>query len=127
MTFCSDWVEGRNRNKIIERIVIDNTLDTKYIKALLLQQRENCVKEYESYYAGSKEDFAPQCVIDSIRNAAEPIITKFHCNHCSRPMAVTALEYKSNSYCNECFEERAAENELAKNTFKFMGDEFNLD
>lgn len=39
---------------------------------LLRQQRENCVKEYESYYAGSKEDFAPQCVINSIRNAAIP-------------------------------------------------------
>lgn len=50
---------------------------------------------------------------------------KFHCKHCDRPMAVTFLEYRSNSYCKMCFEERAAsipELKSELNTFEFMGD-----
>ena len=40
-------------------------------------------------------------------------------------MAVTFLEYRSNSFCNLCFEERAAINPVSKsrmNTFEFMGE-----
>jgi len=39
-------------------------------------------------------------------------------------MAVSYLEYRSNAYCNQCFDERA-DNKLPKNklnTFQFMGD-----
>ena len=45
-------------------------------------------------------------------------------------MNVSFLEYKSNSYCNLCFDERASLNPLVKsklNTFDFMGDCFNLE
>lgn len=31
----------------------------------------------------------------------------FNCKYCNREMNVTYLEYKSNSYCNLCFEDRA--------------------
>jgi hypothetical protein len=40
-------------------------------------------------------------------------------------MAVSALEYRSNSYCNQCFDERAASKPIVKsmlNTFEFMGE-----
>lgn len=40
-------------------------------------------------------------------------------------MAVSFLEYKSNSYCNKCFDGRAASKPVEKkrlNTFEFMGD-----
>lgn len=46
------------------------------------------------------------------------------CKYCKRPMAVSYLEYRSNAYCNQCFDERA-DNKLPKNklnTFQFMGD-----
>jgi hypothetical protein len=75
---------------------------------LLKEQRENCVKEYESYYAGSKEDFAPQCVIDSIRNAAIPtqvdLIENFHSHICQLIMEIDLYQNelsplrKSNSF-----------------------------
>ncbi len=50
---------------------------------------------------------------------------QFHCKYCARPMAVNFLEYRSNSFCNVCFDERAASKPIAKsrlNTFEFMGD-----
>lgn len=50
---------------------------------------------------------------------------QFHCKYCERPMAVSFLEYRSNSFCNVCFDERAASKPVAKsrlNTFEFMGD-----
>jgi len=40
-------------------------------------------------------------------------------------MAVSYLEYRSNAYCNQCFDERAASKPIPKstlNTFQFMGD-----
>jgi hypothetical protein len=40
-------------------------------------------------------------------------------------MAVSFLEYRSNAYCNKCFDERAASKPVEKsrlNTFEFMGD-----
>lgn len=49
----------------------------------------------------------------------------FNCKFCERPMAVSFLEYRSNSYCNMCFEERAASKPIEKsklNTFEFMGE-----
>lgn len=60
---------------------------------LLRHQRENCVKEYESYYAGSKEDFTPQCIIDSIRNAAIPTPIGTFCEKC-RKVICNCEEYK---------------------------------
>jgi len=48
-----------------------------------------------------------------------------HCKYCNRPMAVSYLEYRSNAYCNQCFDERAASKPMPKNilnTFQFMGD-----
>lgn len=50
---------------------------------------------------------------------------QFHCKYCERPMVVSFLEYRSNSFCNVCFDERAASKPVAKsrlNTFEFMGD-----
>lgn len=44
-------------------------------------------------------------------------------------MEVTFLEYRSNSYCNMCFNERATSKpiDLSRlNTFEFMGDVINL-
>ncbi len=46
----------------------------EYLNHLFKQQRENCLKEYKSYYAGSKEDFAPDCIVESILNAETPKI-----------------------------------------------------
>lgn len=54
---------------------------------------------------------------------------QFHCKYCERPMAVSFLEYRSNSFCNVCFDERAASKPVAKsrlNTFEFMGDVISL-
>ncbi len=48
-------------------------MNEKQIRSLLKQQRENCLKVYKNYYAGSDEDFAPQCVCDDIMNAEEPV------------------------------------------------------
>lgn len=45
-------------------------------------------------------------------------------------MEVSFLEYKSNSFCNLCFDERAANNPINKSkldTFGFMGDNFIVD
>lgn len=47
----------------------------------------------------------------------------FHCKYCNRPMKVNALEYKSNPFCNKCFDERARTLNLSQddlNTFVFM-------
>jgi hypothetical protein len=30
-----------------------------------------------------------------------------YCKYCNREMSVSFLEYKSNSYCNKCFDDRA--------------------
>ena len=52
-------------------------------------------------------------------------MTQFHCKFCNRPMAVSFLEYRSNAYCNKCFDERAASKPIEKsrlNTFEFMGE-----
>ena len=46
----------------------------EYLNHLFKQQRENCLKEYKSYYAGSKEDFAADCIVESILNAETPKI-----------------------------------------------------
>ena len=54
---------------------------------------------------------------------------QFHCKYCNRPMAVSFMEYRSNSYCNKCFNERAASKPVQKNrinTFEFMGESFSL-
>jgi len=40
-------------------------------------------------------------------------------------MAVSFLEYNSNSFCNKCFDDRAASKPKSKerlNTFEFMGE-----
>lgn len=53
----------------------------------------------------------------------------FQCKYCKRDMAVTFLEYRSNSFCNLCFDERAASKPIAKsrlNTFEFMGETIGL-
>lgn len=34
-------------------------------------------------------------------------MNKHRCKYCRREMNVSSLEYKSNSYCNICFDERA--------------------
>lgn len=34
-------------------------------------------------------------------------MTKHTCKYCQRVMKVTSLEFKSNSYCNVCFDERS--------------------
>lgn len=50
---------------------------------------------------------------------------QFNCKYCARPMAVNFIEYRSNSFCNACFNERAASKPVDKsrlNTFEFMGD-----
>jgi len=50
---------------------------------------------------------------------------QFYCKFCNRLMAVSFLEYRSNSYCNKCFNERVASKprlEDKLNTFEFMGD-----
>lgn len=47
-------------------------MNKEQVKALLKQQRENCLKQYTSYYAGSAEDYAPPCIINDIVNAPEP-------------------------------------------------------
>lgn len=55
---------------------------------------------------------------------------KYSCKYCNRKMDVSFLEYKSNSFCNLCFDERAANNPINKSklgTFDFMGDNFILD
>jgi hypothetical protein len=52
-------------------------------------------------------------------------MSQFSCKYCGRPMAVSYLEYRSNSYCNTCFNDRAASKPIEKsriNTFEFMGD-----
>lgn len=44
-------------------------------------------------------------------------------------MSVTFLEYRSNSYCNNCFDARASSKPVSKdrlNTFEFMGEIINL-
>jgi len=45
-------------------------------------------------------------------------------------MSVSFLEYRSNSYCNECFDERSA-TKISKNilfeSFDFMGETFPLE
>ncbi len=56
-------------------------------------------------------------------------MNKFECKYCSKPMHVSFLEYKSNSFCNECFDERSAitsTNEEQYNTFHFMGESFDI-
>lgn len=48
---------------------------------------------------------------------------EFKCKFCGSIMKVTALEYKSNQYCNGCFEDRAksiADNN--ENSFSFNGE-----
>ena len=51
----------------------------------------------------------------------------FYCKFCGREMNVSFLEYKSNSYCNLCFDERAKSIENPKrNTFEFMGEVISL-
>lgn len=53
---------------------------------------------------------------------------KFHCKFCKRVMKVTGLEFKSNQYCNLCFNERAKLIHPNKvNSFYFMGVEIPLD
>lgn len=54
---------------------------------------------------------------------------QFHCKYCERPMKVTALAYKSNQYCNACFEERVNKNLFGAKTsykFMFMGESFDI-
>ena len=44
-------------------------------------------------------------------------------------MPVSFLEYRSNSYCNECFEDRAGvlkSEDTCFDTFHFMGESFSL-
>lgn len=56
-------------------------------------------------------------------------MSQFSCKYCGRPMTVNFIEYRSNSFCNTCFNERAATNPIKKgkrNTFEFMGDVISL-
>lgn len=56
-------------------------------------------------------------------------MSQFHCKHCSRPMPVSFLEYRSNSYCNECFDERSASvvgKTTEFGTFEFMGESISV-
>jgi len=53
--------------------------------------------------------------------------TTFKCMFCKRPMEVSLLGYKSNQYCNHCFNERADSTQKQNlNTFEFMGDKIDL-
>jgi hypothetical protein len=56
---------------------------------------------------------------------------KFYCKFCKKEMKVTFLEYSSNSYCNECFDERVKQvsenNMFESDTFEFMGEIIPLD
>lgn len=53
--------------------------------------------------------------------------TTFKCMFCKRPMEVSLLGYKSNQYCNHCFNERADSTQKQNlNTFEFMGDKIEL-
>jgi hypothetical protein len=51
-------------------------------------------------------------------------MTKHNCKYCQREMKVSSLEFKSNSYCNACFEDRAKKavtNSNKKVMFTFNG------
>lgn len=53
--------------------------------------------------------------------------TTFKCMFCKRPMEVSLLGYKSNQYCNHCFNERADSTQKQNlNSFEFMGDTIKL-
>jgi len=58
-------------------------------------------------------------------------MSQFQCKYCLRPMKVSFLEYKSNAYCNECFNDRASAANLNDNPsielFEFMGESFELE
>ena len=57
-------------------------------------------------------------------------MTEFNCKFCNRPMQVSLLEYKSNSYCNKCFDERADTQPVdatTLNSIEFMGEVIPLD
>ena len=52
-------------------------------------------------------------------------MTKFRCKYCSRPMNVSFLEYKTNAFCNTCFEKRASTfspKPDGREVFEFMGE-----
>lgn len=52
-------------------------------------------------------------------------MTKFRCKYCCRPMNVSFLEYKSNAFCNNCFEDRASTFSPKfddREVFEFMGE-----
>ncbi len=54
---------------------------------------------------------------------------KFKCKFCGNVMNVSALQFKSNHFCNDCFEERArivSGDRKDLNTFSFMGESFSL-
>ena len=57
-------------------------------------------------------------------------MAEFNCNFCNGPMQVSLLEYKSNAYCNKCFDERAstqAVDNTRLNTIEFMDEIINVD
>jgi|GEM_PF-6413922 hypothetical protein len=52
-------------------------------------------------------------------------MTKFRCKYCSRAMRVSFLEYKTNAFCNTCFDERASKfspKSDDREIFEFMGE-----
>ena len=54
---------------------------------------------------------------------------QFHCKYCNSPMNVNSFQYKSNQYCNNCFDKRAKEKPIKKadlNKYVFMGMEIPL-
>ena len=56
-------------------------------------------------------------------------MNQFHCKYCSSPMHVSFLEYRSNSYCNNCFDDRSGKSSKVDSclgTFEFMGHVFPL-
>lgn len=45
---------------------------------------------------------------------------KYFCKYCNRKMDVSFLEYKSNSFCNLCFDERSVSKSIIKREFDFL-------
>ena len=52
-------------------------------------------------------------------------MSKHSCKYCNRKMNVSTLAYKSNSYCNVCFDERVksstTKKTVAKDVFTYNG------
>lgn len=78
------------------------TYTHEQVKQLLKEQRDNCRKAYTDYYAGSEEDFAPDCIVNDIANAPEPVnfipnhmLADSSCCDCYEPDNTTAMNCKN--------------------------------